>query len=356
LCICLFSAGNEIRIQYASESVWLKARTGIPDIIADMLVENKASKQVSSLLCIVPQMLLDNDLKGECFSEATIELPDEKVGGATQSIYYPEMVGNRAVLRLTVPDPTDTVKDITYTGTYCMGNEVRLQTTGQEERALMNYGRFGVFEIILAKPIEPNEQRWLRLKISPYSGPREQRGKIDQIVDYVTDQLHLHYHVASPMVVFKEIAQHLAQLRRVAQSDTSDRRYKTEVLLHIANLIESLVDRGTGLSGTKVTINDWRTRFFLYPMDSFTSIQTDGAVRAVGSQPTFSDGGSKRHAYYEWATGDKQVHSLSPGTQGYFSIRFATKYTPLLYRPVALYAFLGVILSVIGIYLALGCG
>lgn len=353
MCISLLSPKKSIRIVYASESVELLKRSGIPVITADLLIQNKSPEALSVLWCIVPQMLFNEDgslSELPCYCDLTEDLPEERAQYPEDSVYVPTIRSGKPMLDLTVPNPTAPVDDIVYTGTQYGNNSVESLSTVPEERVIMNYAPFGVIEIALTRSIDPDECRWMRLKIWPFSGPRERRTKVNMWYDYITDRLNLHYNVAGPAKVRYEVEQHLAQMRRLVNS--SSLAQAASVSVHLANMIETLVDNGINHPDTKVTINDWRTRFFLYPMESFTAIQSDGAVRTVGSQPHFPTQGTRRDAYYEWATGDIQVANPPPQTdQGYFNIRFATKYFPRIYRPLPLYAFLGFMLSIVGLCL-----
>ena len=346
-----------MRIEYASESVWLRKRSGIPDIILDVLVKNESSTAISAIWCIVPQRLFEDN--GELpetdnYADVTEELSDVTIRDTPDKIFAPYLENGKPMLDLKVVDPTNVLKDITYSGTHFGNNEVAPLQKNMSERMVTNGGPFGVLQIKMRKEIEHDESRWMRLRFAPLSGPRENRNGVSRLWDYITDRLQFHYNVAGPTKVRYEVEQHLAQMGRIVNTPSKRRSARASLSIHVASLLETLVENGIGHSATSVSINDWRTRFFLYPMESFASIETNGAVRAVGPHPWFPPESSRKRAYYEWATGDLQIKTLPPDTeQGYFNIRFVTKYSPRLFWLKSLMAVLGFILAVISIYLTI---
>ncbi len=357
MCVSILSPKAAIRIVYASESVWLKRRTGIPDIILDVLVQNDSQQDINTLWCIVPQRLFQRD--GSIsevlnFSDRTEELSNVTLRDTKDKVFFPYMENAKPMLRVNVVDPTDLLNDIEYRGTHYGNNRVVPLQDDLRERMVANFGPFGVLKIEMKRKIEPQESRWMRLSVTPLSGPRERRNGFSYFWDYVTDRLNFHYNVAGPAKVRYEVKQHLAHMEREIRMSPKRRKARALKSVHIANMIESLVKEGIDHPATKVVISDWRTRFFLYPMESFSSIETDLAVRSVGPHPLFPEDLGRDRAYYEWATGDLQIATLPPKTeQGYFNIRFATKYTPRIFRLKSLLAVLGFVLGAVSLYLAL---
>ena len=90
-------------------------------------------------------------------------------------------------------------------------------------------------------------------------------------------------------------------------------------------------------------------------MEPFMSMSMEGAVRIVGTQPNFVRWKMRepyRDAYYEWATGVKQLGTLPAGAKhGVFTVRFITRYIPVIHKMGTIIALIAFLLGLISFYL-----
>lgn len=348
MCISILTPKKSIKIIYASESVWLSKRKGIPEIVADLLIQNTSTSEIKELWCIVPQRMFNQDgsyPKGLKFEDITSDLTSEDSQYTKGEAYRAEKKGLNAVIKLTLPDPTDPVNDICYEGTFSGNNEINPLTTSARQRVLMNKCCFAVIEILLGTPIQATESRWFRFKICPRTGPQERRNWIFLFRDMFRNKLTFSYCISGPRRVIYDVEKNLASILR--EAILGNDKNKWDGLNDIRFLISKIIVNGIKHNETKVEIEDWRTRFFQWPMEMFSSIQSNDAVRIVGAQPNYA-GNNIKDAYYEWASGRLQINTLPPKTEhGYFTIRFVTKYELLIHPALPILALAVSILSIL---------
>jgi len=221
------------------------------------------------------------------------------------------------------------------------------------ERVLMNLRMIDVAVIRMGRPIAPDESRWIRLHLRPLTGPLQQRDLVMMVLAYLSNDFVLSYNVSGPTKVRHDVRKNLASYKHVLIEKQSGNENIGELLTYLRNVEELLVTNGTEHSETKVEILDWRTRFFQRPMEPFSSAGAEGAVRISGAQPNFTDR-IPRIPYYEWTSGSIQV--LRPPercAQGYFSVRFTTRFIPRFQRLLPWCGFFGLILALVFRWLSL---
>lgn len=323
-----------------------------------MLVQNEDTKPIEDLICVVPQQMFHEDGTNDrrtVYEDITADLinPSSPFSGGE---IYEVIDGTPLRLRLTLPDPTDPTRDITYDGTYHGNNLVHSFSDSPEHKVIMNQRMFAAFRIRLVAPIQPDESRWLRLHLRCLTGPQENRAGFALAKAWLLNDLGMSFHVSGPTKVRYDIDKNLRVMRHGLVVGRNSDPKAGEVLADLDSLYTDLIQNGATHPSTAVQISDWRTRFFKHPMESFVVMQSEGAVRTVGAQPNYVKR-QGHNAYYEWATGDLQVPVLPQNTeQGYFSIRFMTRYVPWLHKTTTLLAIGAIILSVVSIIVVMLSG
>lgn len=326
-------------------------------LVADVLIQNEAPESIDKLMCLIPQRLYEED--GQIPHQAVVkditeDLVDQNSEYSQEKTFSSAMNDGIVTLTLVLPNPTDTVNDIEYSGVFQGGNNVLPFPDRPEGRVLLNQLMFGVAQIQLGTPIPPGQSRWFRLWMEPLTGPQEQRDHLAQALAYAQSKLSFSYNVSGPTKVRYDLRNHIANMLRVVKDLDNAGDRKGAMITDLQCLLQDLVFEGTQHADTEVVISDWRTRFFRGSMEPFSSMQVDGAVRVAGAQPNFIDvGGSLVESYYEWATGGLQIDTPPARTeQGYFTVRFATRYVPSAFRFAALFGALGFVLAILSLFLA----
>jgi hypothetical protein len=345
---------------YASESIWLSKVAGIPEIVVDLLIKNDSEKSVEDLYCVVPQRLFDEDgslPQHPPFIDMTEDLVARDSRYSKGMWYEVHNTDNDTTeLRLTLPHPQNSRKNSKIFGVFRGGNHVDTTEFTSEQRVLMNSCLFGVVRVSLGRAMFANEKRWFRWRISPFTGPQEHRNWLERRRCFLINNLTLTYSVSGPEQVQLDVKKKMIDLRQViSDGDFGSTEDQGWALNNLNDLLEKLVFDGREHPDTNVHIEDWRTRFFRAPMEPFVVSQEDGAVRVVGGQPNYilPDVLNPQYAeYYEWASGCRQIPRLPPGlVHGAFTIRFSTKFIPLLHRIGPIVAFTALVLATISLIL-----
>lgn len=198
------------------------------------------------------------------------------------------------------------------------------------------------------------EETWtiLATEGTPVTGPLEELSRWSKIRGYLLNDLPLSYHVPGPTKVRFDIGRtvekFLGETRMIPDRDEKWAR----AIAQLNMLHATYVRDGIAHPETHVEIDDWRIRFFPGRMERFASIETEGAVRALGPAPNIVRYSRGCDVYYEWATGRLHISSTADGTdQGYFSVRFSTRYTPPFFRFAPWIALLGLTVGMLSLTL-----
>lgn len=357
MCITVFAEKRSISIEYASESVWLE-RDGLMKIVVDLLITNKSEDPTNVIHCIVPQKFFvptNVKLPGKfrdkiLYKDITEDIVEEKsIYSFNDKIYKTSKVRNGKVkVELEISNPQDAASNITYNGYYFGGNEMdhwsEINEVGHTILSLFN---FSVFEIKLNHPLEQDEARWFRWQFYSLTGPLQARGRKEWCRDLLLNKLYYNYSISGPGKVLSSPKTILDTFNTVIKNhpDELEKTDLGKIYDSYTDLYDKLVKEKVGHRKTKISFNDWRTRFYLEKLEPFTSIQADDDVMAAGAQPNIIRGFADK--YYEWKTG--KLNSKDELDSAYFTISILTRYQPWYIGIIPYLALIALLLATINL-------
>jgi hypothetical protein len=336
MCISIFAIQKAIKVEYASESVWLD-KDGLMEIVVDLLITSKDNTAISELYCIIPQKLFypsinkpPSKYKGKkLYQDITEDIvsTNSKFNKPHKEKTFlikpnPNNPGE-TIVELELSNPNFASKDMVYKGYYYGGNEI-IPCKGIDDigQTILTENKLSVFNIILREPLKKDTARWFRWRFFTLTGALELRDGFDHFYHSILmDKLFYNYSVNGPGKVFKSLKHQLDSFGKSIRIYSDTKKIEAgKIYDSFKDIYKKLVEDGTENPLTIVSINDWRTRFYNIKLEPFSSIQTEGEIRTSGSQPNIIS----ENIYYEWKSG--KINIANAQDSGYFTIRFLTKY------------------------------
>ena len=333
MCVCLFSPGHSLQIDYAAESITLK--DGGKEIIVDLLVTNHSDRDTDRLHIVYPQaqdhspsaLLAD---KTDTWLEPEHEL--NRFYRTENTSLAIEPLDGRAKVSVGMPDPSDIIQTLYYVGWLQGYRElVPYQLAGDEsltplEADILEQLEWSVMTLKFQRPLASKEARWLRLAVSTGKLDANRLSWLEEPLRRYTGQLQHKFEIAGPQDMRHRIISAL-RAAGLARTDSLPRRYAMASLL---GLQDKLLVRGIVAPNTVTDVMDWRVNVFVeaYRQTSEPSYHGDivpvgGLFNPVGRKPS-----GQLQWCYQWKSGDGNLDGVTH--HGRFSIQFTARELPFV--------------------------
>lgn len=334
MCVLLFSPGKTVQVDYAAESITLKAG-GRTDII-DLLVTNHSDQPIERLHLLYPHAIPLTQLSPAVDDITTTLTEGDK---SPYNVFYFTEFTHLAIdrglpedkLTVSMLNPNNVVETVHYEG-YIKGSHrlIPYEVAGSEvlterEWYILSQLGWSAFTIKFDIPMEKNEARWLRLSAETGVLSVNDTGFLDRLVKKYLGILTDTFEIAGPLDVRYRFKNALTAAG--VGGGNSEVEAVSRMVLH--SLFDKIITRGVGAADTVTVIKDWRLNVFRRNYTRCDQPHWWGDIIPCGPLVNLIKRRNGIHEEcYQWKAGDNNL--VNPLHGGFFRVRIQAHDEPMV--------------------------